>query len=523
MSALRIHKLIYSQYINYLIIFIFFIYSIYIIRYHYDGHHLGLLFSNALDIIKGKDPYKEVFIQYGFLTTLIHSLILILFDSKVFFISFFGAIFYSFSILLISLSIKKLVNSKFALISTIIILFNHPIPLLPWSNYIAFFFVTLSVFLITKTKINYYLFGFLLSLAILSRQDIIIPIFFSFLLLCILNINSFKKEYFIYFLKLFLGLSLPIIFFFSYLIYSENFLYWKSYLVIPNFYLDIYEKTPLDLIINFIFFFSTKSFFNFIVTPQFFIISIILFFNSILIFKKIFSKKKISNNILYVSILSILLSSMALQIEIFRLYTSVIIGIIPILYFLNKLTNTYLKKNLIKLLILPSLFSFIFYPFGNNETFNKNYTLNKDFEISNKKFSFYSWPKNKTYSINVITEISNNCDVEYLDNLTFDALYSTIGDFKRISMFPYKQSSIKHNKFHDYIDSLKNPEINYIDKINLQMQTANIILLVNKNNNIYKNLKIETNNKYSNIKINESEIEGKPDYLNIFVPKKCLK
>ena len=89
MSSLRLHKLINSNFINFALIILFFLYSIYIIKHHYDGHHLGLLYSNALDIIKGKNPYKEVFIQYGFLTTLIHSVILILFKSKVFFIRFY--------------------------------------------------------------------------------------------------------------------------------------------------------------------------------------------------------------------------------------------------------------------------------------------------------------------------------------------------------------------------------------------------------------------------------------------------
>ena len=65
--------------------------------------------------------------------------------------------------------------------------------------------------------------------------------------------------------------------------------------------------------------------------------------------------------------------------------------------------------------------------------------------------------------------------------------------------------------------------MNYIDKINLEIQKENLILLVNKNNNVYKNSKIEPTIMYSHIKINESLIEGKPDYLNIFVPNKCLK
>ena len=61
-----------------------------------------------------------------------------------------------------------------------------------------------------------------------------------------------------------------------------------------------------------------------------------------------------------------------------------------------------------------------------------------------------------------------------------------------------------------------------MEKINLEIQKENIILLINKNNHIYKNYKIQSTSRYSIIKINESNFMGKPNYLNIFVPKKCL-
>ena len=38
----------------------------------------------AIDIIDGKLPYKEIFIQYGILSTLIHAFILIIFDKNIF-------------------------------------------------------------------------------------------------------------------------------------------------------------------------------------------------------------------------------------------------------------------------------------------------------------------------------------------------------------------------------------------------------------------------------------------------------
>ena len=70
--------------LNILTLFSFLIYSAVFIRYHYDGHHIGLQYSNALDLLNGKKPYKEIFIQYGILTTFIHSFILKIFFNKIF-------------------------------------------------------------------------------------------------------------------------------------------------------------------------------------------------------------------------------------------------------------------------------------------------------------------------------------------------------------------------------------------------------------------------------------------------------
>ena len=61
-----------------------------------------------------------------------------------------------------------------------------------------------------------------------------------------------------------------------------------------------------------------------------------------------------------------------------------------------------------------------------------------------------------------------------------------------------------------------------MNKINSEIENENIILLTKKNY-IYKTDKIYSSTNYKVIKINESNILGKPDYLNIFVPKKCLK
>ena len=42
-------------------------------QYKYDPHHWGLILSNAKDIYYGKLPYKDIFLQYGYLSALIQA------------------------------------------------------------------------------------------------------------------------------------------------------------------------------------------------------------------------------------------------------------------------------------------------------------------------------------------------------------------------------------------------------------------------------------------------------------------
>ena len=86
-------------------------------------------------------------------------------------------------------------------------------------------------------------------------------------------------------------------------------------------------------------------------------------------------------------------------------------------------------------------------------------------------------------------------------------------------MLPYEKNSLKESEFHFYIDSLKNSKINFIEKINFEIKKENIILLINENNHIYKEKKIIVTKDYNVIKINESNVLGKPNVLNIYLLK----
>ena len=51
-------------------------------QYTYDGYHWGFVFSNALDILEGKMPYKEIFLEYGIVMPLIHAITLFCFKKE---------------------------------------------------------------------------------------------------------------------------------------------------------------------------------------------------------------------------------------------------------------------------------------------------------------------------------------------------------------------------------------------------------------------------------------------------------
>ena len=520
MSFLKKNILKNLSIINYLLIFSFLIYSTYIIIHQYDGHHVGLIYSNAIDLINGKLPYQEIFIQYGFLTTLIHSIILLVFDNKVFFLSFFNIIFYLLGVLFIGNCINILTNKNYSLIASCILLFNHPIPWLPWSNYLAFFFISISLFILLKKK-GFFLTGLLLSLAVLCRQDFFIPIVISAITFFIFYFFDRYKVNYKILIYLISGFIVPIIIFFIYLILLGVFDQWLKYIIFPKYYLGFYNTTLFDLIIKYIFFFTSDSFFNFIYAPQYFFISIVLIFNSILILLKIFNKIVIPNNLFFIILFSIFLSSVSLNIELFRLYTSITFGIIPLFYFINKIHDKKLKYNLGLLILLPSIFSFIFYPFGNNDQFKRLIFNNQKTVINNNQFNFFKWPHTRVSTINFISSLKQACDVKYLDNLTFDSLLSTVNSYERVRLMPYQKASAKNSEFHTFVDTIKNPELNFIELINNEIQNENIILLINDNNDIYSNSKIKFTSSYKKIEINQSDIVGKPKILRVYIPNKC--
>lgn len=99
---------------------------------------------------------------------------------------------------------------------------------------------------------------------------------------------------------------------------------------------------------------------------------------------------------------------LAISDEIFRLYTSIIIGIIPALNFIYNVKNKENKIIFLFLLIFFSIYSFYFFPKGNRPQFEK---LNKINFIENndlRYFKYQKWAENDWAILNQINNIAKS-------------------------------------------------------------------------------------------------------------------
>ena len=463
-------------------------FSVFFLQYVYDGHHHGLMYSNAIDLLNGKSPFKEIFIQYGLLSTIVHSLSLLLFGKQIFSLHIITVLFYSLSLLFIFQIIKKTINEKYALLGVFVLLSQHAIPALPWPNYISYFFITASVLsFINDQKYSSLIAGVLLSLSVLARHDYFIPIFFT------------------------------LIIFILYLFYVNIFNEWARYLLLPSMYLENNDTSAISLIYHFVIFFLSESFINFINSPQHLLVSIILIFNTILLARFFIVK---NFNLLFIAILTLCLSAIGLSTELFRLYTSVSLGVIVLIYFISQIKSNDYRKFFVFLILITSLFSLIFYPSGNYINFNKTKII-KDFDIpASKIFTFNKFSRHQVGILDKIYDLRNqlltNCNIKYGENLTFDAYFANILDLQGVKLMPYMKSDDKNSVINKFYDS------GFVDKINKLLKEDNIILLITENNDIFDEGSIIFDYNYDYQTINLNPADDKPFELKFYYPKKCL-
>jgi hypothetical protein len=490
-----------------------FVYSVNLYQYIYDGHHHGYMITNAIDFINGRLPYKEIYIQYGIVTTLVHALSLKTISQNLISINIITCLLYSLTVLLISLIISKKKNPIYGLLALLIIFFNHPIPWLPWSNYIAFFFLILGFFLLLKnTSKNIFFSGIFFSLAALSRESFFLIVSVIILLNIIYLIYKKKNKLIIF---LIIGFLIPYIIFFIYLYYNNIFFDWINYLQLPKLYLSKYNLKIYQVILQggiYIFF---RTWFDILYNPQNIIISIIVIINCLYILNQFFLKKaKQDYYLLIISLVALVLTIISISDEIFRLYTSIIIGIIPAIIFISSFKNKENKMFIFFLLLFISIYSIYFFPKGNRNQFEK---LNAKNFVENaylNYFKYQKWSKNDWEILNQIDNITKrvkkNCNIKYGLNYTFDGFYYLILDLEMLQLAPaFTKDQI--SIFNTFEKRFEN---------NIQSNIKNNNLIVITNGHFKEKFNMEN---YKTINLFKDKDNIYRDVIYISFPKKCWR
>ena len=488
-------------------------------RYTYDSFHWGLVAQSAIDLLNNKTPYKDIFIHYGFFSTLTQSIILFLFKKNIIYLIYFSAIFYSLANLILCIIAYKFLNFKSVLIISVVIFLVHPFANHPWYNYQFFFLITLSLYFLTlENYLGAFLSGFFISLSTLVYENFLYLSILILLLFIILNYRNKKKI--LYFVN---GYFLPLLLFNCFLYYFDLHKYWIKTFTLNSAFLQIYDVNIFQLFYSYFKILLSKNFFT---QNYFFIFFLIFFSNLYLIYKytlKLFKEKILNKNlklILFFSFLSqILFLSTLHNPTIFRFSTGPIIGLITLLYIYENFKYQY--KYIIPTIVLLLLFSSTVVPITTEN--NKFLPLFSEIEenVKNQDLIFFKsqiWNKKNWKHLNAIDNvtklISKECnDIAKFINLTDDAFIYMIAN-------QYIDSN-------QYLYWYKNEDYYNILYQHYEKNIHNQFKDIKKNNNLI--IFFDTRNEFfirENLNIkNFAKVELPYSYQQkrkiILIPKKC--
>lgn len=414
--------------------------------YNNDPHHWGLMLSNALDLTKGLAPYRDVFLQYGILTSLIQASALLLFGKTLQSIILITAVFYAIGLLgIYCLTLELTKSRKLALYSFLTCALLHEIVIYPWSNYVAYPFLVFGLLFLIKSetyKWNSFISGFLLSLAILCREGLFMPVIALALVVSVLGlhrlgINKFLR---INYVKFWLGLTAPIVVFFLILeIYSLLPYWYIDSILLPQAYMRRFIGNGVwdsahQLIRYFEHGYKTQD-----IRLIFLSLSISTAIGVCIAVGLGIGKLRSRWDCFLVGIFSLLLISSSFHLnELFRLATGAALGI-PLVYLVFQRYK--LSDVIFFIFAVFAGSTFIFHP-GNNwyPSIDHMYSA----VTSNKLPVFVKqrWPQ-KTFDFysNVYDDLNRiqakNCAVDFYVNDTQDAFLATISPFKLYQIAPF--------------------------------------------------------------------------------------
>ena len=136
------------------------------------------MYANATQLKQGLIPFKDIFIQYGFVTTWIQAFAMHFLGDTVVAVGIITGVFYSINIYLSYCLWQKVLNRWLSAVSALLMFLVHGYIIYPWSNYISYTFLLLALLLIVNSqerKSNYILSGVFFALNVLARQTSLVP------------------------------------------------------------------------------------------------------------------------------------------------------------------------------------------------------------------------------------------------------------------------------------------------------------------------------------------------------------
>jgi len=439
-------------------------------RYQIDPHHWGLMLSNVQDMVRGRLPYQEIFLQYGILTPIIQGAFYVVLGGTLQSIFFATIAAYVIGLLgIYYLSYELSSSRKLALYALISCALLHPIVIYPWSNYIAFPFLVFGLLFYIKghkKSWNYLLSGMLFSLAVLCREGLLMPVIafaVSGILLKLVYRDQFiQGRELVYFL---VGLSFPLALFFIYLIGQQILGYWYiDAVLLPQAYArQLMGNGIWGSVMHML------SYFSFglrVLDVRLMLLSLTVFASACTCCAVLLGIGWLRDrwNCFMVGLLSLLLLSSSLHLtELFRLATGMVVGV-PLLYFV---ANRYRIATLLFLgFSIVSGWTIISNPHNDwFPTTEQRYDGYKGVKPS--IFMGQRWPK-KTFDYyqavqnDLMTLQTRGCGIQLHINDTEDSFLATISPFNAFQMAPFGRGLASSPI--PLFDDLR-PEFNFQEKV----------------------------------------------------------
>lgn len=408
--------------------------------YDFDPHHWGLMLSNASDFAEGRIPYKDIFIQYGFLTTAIESWFYSIahnIQSLIFGVS----LLYAFGLIgIYFLALQLSSCRKIALFSLVVAFLIHPLAIYPWPNYVSFPFIVFGCWMIVKDRGRLgFLGGTLLACAVLARETLFAPL--AIVILASLPIYLWFSPVSpskISLMAPLLGFLVPLAAFGGYLWYADLFEYWRlTAIELPKLYAHIFFKDGLPsavtALLKYIFYLSFSEHIRQTIFA-------LILLSATTVWITALARKTRSPNLVFVALLSGVLFSSALHInEIFRLATSATVGLCLVFIIADRL-------HVATPLFVALSIGLVVGGFGDS---SGNYFLPKKEQIasstkdnrialfkgqrwSREIFDYYNW---FTHDMRILQ--SRPCTLRYFRNETRDAFLAILSPYSQYQLAPF--------------------------------------------------------------------------------------